>query len=166
MMSRVKMIWPLNFYFSSRQDKAPDGTLQNFSLGSCKNFESLVQFFRDYPSICTSTTSPRDLAALSFGLATSAILDSRRYEGAEYLTNVGLLAELYASRGIENVDADIQLMMDKKDPKMKDYLRQLHVEMKDKNCASSLTESDYILNSEKDSKRHFNSIVVIHIKKY
>mmetsp|Transcript_13101 Transcript_13101/g.31978 ORF Transcript_13101/g.31978 Transcript_13101/m.31978 type:complete len:180 (-) Transcript_13101:21-560(-) len=67
------------------------------------------------------------------------ILDDKQFETAEWVTNLGMIAELYASRGVENVDADINLTMNNtKDPKMKPYLRDLLVEMKNANRASSI----------------------------
>ena len=130
---------PLTKYFEGREYTAPDGSHPNYSNGTYKRFGTLMKVFRENPSFCKTAADAKDFAEMMLGMATGMILDDKDYETAEWVTNLGMIAELYASRGVENVDADIDLMMNNnKDPKMKPYLRDLLVEMKDANRASSI----------------------------
>ena len=103
------------------------------NAGTYRDFRSLAEFFDANPSYCTN-----DFAAVAFGYAATLILE-KKVGPAEKIANLGLVAELYAERGYDEVRDAAKRMEDPKRPKMEPYLRKLHVEMRKTNASSSIT---------------------------
>lgn len=98
-----------------------------------RDFTMFADFFNDNPSYTTS-----DFAAYAFSFATTIILDKKQYEWAERIVNLGLMADVYAKYGPDNVTDDMQRMQIPKKPQMAPYLRDLYVEMRKTDAFSSL----------------------------
>lgn len=99
-----------------------------------RDFKSLMEFVNDNHDYMSRHAS--DFATFAFSYATTIILDQRKYEWSERIVNLGLLAEVFAEHGFDEVTEALQRMEDPK-PRMKPYLRELYIEMRKTNTVSS-----------------------------
>ena len=104
-----------------------------------RDFKSLMKFFNDnhdYMFYHYMSYHANDFATFAFSYATTIIVDQRKYEWSERIANLGLLAEVFAEHGFDEVTEALQCMEDPK-PRMKPYLRELYIEMRKTNTVSS-----------------------------
>lgn len=101
-----------------------------------RDITSLIKFFNDNSEYLSNHCN--EFSTYAFSYATTIIIDQKKYEWAERVANLALLAEVFAEHGYAKVTAALQRLEDPKKPHMELYLRGMYIEMRKTDNASSI----------------------------
>jgi len=101
-----------------------------------RDITPLIKFFNDNSEYLSNHCN--EFSTYAFSYATTIIIDTKKYEWAERVANLALLAEVFAEHGYAKVTAALQRLEDPKKPHMELYLRGMYIEMRKTDNASSI----------------------------